>query len=67
MSGAALLLFSLSVQAQSSPVTAEAPAKLLVKAGETAVSRVLFRLTSGYHTNSNSPSDEYLIPLRLSW
>ncbi|MCC6585405.1 MAG: hypothetical protein IT168_01690 [Bryobacterales bacterium] len=26
-----------------------------------------FQLASGYHTNSNTPSDEYLIPLRLTW
>ena len=64
---AALLLCSLSGWAQSSPVTAESPAKVTVKAGETAVSKVRFRLASGYHTNSNTPSDPYLIPLKLTW
>lgn len=64
---AALLLCSLSGWAQSSPVTAEAPAKIVAKAGETAVSKVLFRLANGYHTNSNTPADEYLIPLKLTW
>lgn len=24
-------------------------------------------MKSGYHVNSNTPSDEYLIPLRLKW
>ena len=24
-------------------------------------------MAPGYHTNSNTPSDEYLIPLRLTW
>jgi thiol:disulfide interchange protein DsbD len=24
-------------------------------------------LSPGYHVNSNTPSDEYLIPLRLTW
>jgi len=25
------------------------------------------QLRSGYHCNSNTPSDDYLIPLRLTW
>jgi len=25
------------------------------------------RLRSGYHVNSNTPNDEFLIPLRLTW
>lgn len=25
------------------------------------------RLRNGYHVNSNTPADEYLIPLRLTW
>jgi thiol:disulfide interchange protein DsbD len=25
------------------------------------------QLRPGYHVNSNTPSDEYLIPLKLSW
>lgn len=26
-----------------------------------------FRLANGFHTNSSTPADEYLIPLRLTW
>ena len=40
---------------------------MTVKAGEVASSKILFRLANGYHTNSNAPADEYLIPLRLTW
>ena len=29
--------------------------------------RVPFMLQPGYHTNSNTPSESYLIPLRLTW
>jgi len=29
--------------------------------------RLHLRLGPGYHVNSNTPSDEYLIPLRLTW
>jgi hypothetical protein len=25
------------------------------------------QLASGYHVNTNTPADEYLIPLRLTW
>lgn len=30
-------------------------------------SKLVVQLRPGYHCNSNTPSDEYLIPLRLSW
>ena len=26
-----------------------------------------FRLAAGYHTNSSKPTDEFLIPLKLTW
>ena len=29
--------------------------------------KVRFQLAQGYHTNSNTPSDPYLIPLKLTW
>lgn len=29
--------------------------------------RTAVTLKSGYHVNSNTPSESYLIPLRLSW
>lgn len=38
-----------------------------VKAGTTGAVPVTFRLANGFHTNSNKPSDEYLIPLKLTW
>jgi hypothetical protein len=66
------LLFSLLLSgvlfAQSSNVlTVAPPPKLRVKRGETAVVTVRAQLKPGYHTNSNTPSDPYLIPLRLTW
>jgi hypothetical protein len=48
-------------------ITAEPPSKLTVAAGQPAVAKLRFNLASGYHTNSNTPSDDYLIPLRLTW
>jgi len=38
-----------------------------VKVGGTGDGTVTFQLNSGYHVNSNTPSDSYLIPLRLTW
>lgn len=29
--------------------------------------RVAVQLREGYHVNSNAPSEDYLIPLRLTW
>jgi hypothetical protein len=37
------------------------------KAGAVAEARITFDLLDGYHVNSNTPSDRYLIPLKLTW
>jgi thioredoxin:protein disulfide reductase len=37
------------------------------KIGEVTSAPLTLQLLSGYHVNSNTPSDEYLIPLRLTW
>lgn len=63
----AALAFSLSAWAQGNLITADPPQKLVLAAGGAGVSRVTFRLAPGHHTNSNTPSDEFLIPLRLTW
>ena len=41
--------------------------KVTAKAGATVDSALPLELRPGYHVNSSTPSDEYLIPLRLSW
>jgi thiol:disulfide interchange protein DsbD len=43
------------------------PKKVAAKAGATVDSALPLELRSGYHVNSSTPSDEYLIPLRLTW
>src|SRR5271156_672500 len=53
--------------AQTSVLTIAAPEKLTAKAGATAEARLKVELRSGYHCNSNTPSDDYLIPLKLTW
>ena len=45
----------------------ESAPPLRLKAGETAPLALQFRLAPGYHTNSNKPLDEFLIPLKLTW
>ena len=51
----------------SAALTAVTPQKLQIRAGETVEAKLHLRLGPGYHVNSNTPSDEFLIPLRVSW
>jgi DsbC/DsbD-like thiol-disulfide interchange protein len=37
------------------------------KVGATVDAKVSLQLRPGYHVNSNTPSDAYLIPLKLTW
>jgi hypothetical protein len=58
--------------AQISPggpgVLTVAPAeRVRAKRNETATVKLRLQLRPGYHVNSNTPSDEYLIPLKLTW
>ena len=67
-SAAALLCLALSAQAQSAAVlTVQDPAKLIVKRGENPTFALKASLRAGYHANSNTPSEEYLIPMKLTW
>jgi thiol:disulfide interchange protein DsbD len=51
----------------SSVLTATAPQKTVAKRNRTVDVKIAVQLRDGYHVNSNSPNDEYLIPLRLRW
>jgi len=56
--------------AQTAPtnvLTYTPPQALTVKAGGTADAALSLKLDPAYHVNSNTPSDPYLIPLRLTW
>lgn len=67
----ALLLFSGGAWAQDDlspqgPVVRMAPAPLVtVVQGKAATVPLLFRVSSGYHINSNRPKSEFLIPTVL--
>jgi hypothetical protein len=62
------LLILAPAAAQTSPIlTVAPPAKIAVKRGATAEARISVKLQPGFHVNSNTPSESYLIPLRLTW
>jgi DsbC/DsbD-like thiol-disulfide interchange protein len=59
---------ALIAQTPSTGVLAIAPpAKVTVKRTAGAEQRLKLHLQSGYHMNSNTPGDSYLIPLKLTW
>lgn len=54
--------------AQNSEILSVAsPRTLVAKRGAAAEARLAVSLRPGYHVNSSTPSEDYLIPLRLSW
>lgn len=48
-------------------LTVSEPQKLTVRPGETATFVLKAQLKDGYHANSNTPNEDYLIPLKLTW
>ena len=64
--GACLCLPSLWAQGKQY-LTAEAPQKLVAKRGAPAEARIAVSIEPGFHINSNKPSADYLIPLKLTW
>jgi len=65
---AAVLLSSLCCFAQNNNVlTVGAPEKVTAKIGAAVQVKLPLELRVGYHCNSNKPSDEYLVPLKLTW
>lgn len=53
--------------AQGNLLTVMPPAAVTVARGGSAEAKIDVRLRPGYHVNSSTPADEYLIPLRLTW
>ena len=43
------------------------PAKVSGARNATVQTRIPVTVRAGYHVNSNTPSEEYLIPLKLTW
>jgi hypothetical protein len=44
-----------------------APEKVAGKRGQAVQAKIPVTVQTGFHVNSNKPSDEYLIPLKLTW
>jgi hypothetical protein len=63
----ALVALPSSPQINTNLASAQPVAPISVKRGASAVAKVHVRLMPGYHMNSNTPADEYLIPLKLTW
>jgi hypothetical protein len=62
------LAFLPLLSAQGSAVlSAVTPQRTTGTRNGTLIGKVTVQLRSGYHVNSNTPNDEYLIPLRLRW
>ncbi|HEY3740480.1 MAG TPA: protein-disulfide reductase DsbD domain-containing protein [Bryobacteraceae bacterium] len=62
-----LLAVSALMQAQTITMMLTPPMSVTAKRGATVAVKVQARLRDGYHCNTNTPSDEYLIPLKLTW
>ncbi len=65
---AALALLAPALFAQTPGVlTVPDPPKLTVGRAADPVLKLKVSIRPGYHANSNSPSEEYLIPMKLTW
>ena len=53
--------------AQTGEILIGKPAPVVAKAGATLESKLAFDVRQGFHIQSNTPPDPYLIPLRLTW
>lgn len=58
---------SLPAQSQSNVLSVAPPKKVTARRGSILEIRVPVQLKDGYHVNSHTPSEDYLIPLRLTW
>jgi hypothetical protein len=63
----AVLPLTLSLIAQTNLLTVDPPATVSAKRGSSVQAKVKAVLQPGYHCNSNTPSEDYLIPLKLTW
>jgi hypothetical protein len=48
-------------------LTAGEPSKVAGKRSDAVQVKIPLSVQAGYHVNSNTPSDTYLIPLKLTW
>jgi len=55
------------LRAQGNILSVQEPPAVAAKRGATAQAGVKVSLKPGFHVNSNTPSEDYLIPLKLTW
>jgi hypothetical protein len=61
-------LLPVSLLAQSSGVLTVSPVeRVRAKRNETATVKLHLQIQPGYHANSNTPNDDFLIPMKLTW
>ena len=56
-----------AASAQTAVLTVQEPAKLVVQRTGNPSQVVKVTMKPGYHTNSNKPGEDYLIPFKLTW
>ncbi|MEI9971137.1 MAG: protein-disulfide reductase DsbD domain-containing protein [Ignavibacteriota bacterium] len=54
-------------QSSNDRVTVGQPAKVVGKRSQAVQTKIPVSILDGFHVNSNTPSDEYLIPLKVTW
>lgn len=54
-------------QSSTERVSVGQPTKVVGKRNDSVQAKIPVSILEGYHVNSNTPSDEYLIPLKVSW
>jgi hypothetical protein len=54
-------------QSASERLTVGPPRKVVGKRNDTVQTRIPVSILEGYHVNSNTPSEDYLIPLTVTW
>ena len=65
--GISFLVLSALAFAQTNVLSYAPPKTVTAKVGGTVESALSLKLDASYHVNSNTPSNPYLIPLRLTW
>jgi len=63
----AVLLPTLWPQSNTDRVTVGQTQKVVGKRNDAVQTKIPVSILEGYHVNSNTPSDEYLIPLKVTW
>jgi thiol:disulfide interchange protein DsbD len=67
LSTTSALLFTSLAMAQTPVLTVKPPIGVVVKKGATVDVKVNASLNEGFHLNSHTPTEDYLIPLSLKW